>query len=475
MADATPPAPYWFLPVNLRPDDANPIWMNKGDNAWQLTAATMVGLQSVPGLIILYGGAVKKKWAVNSAFMALYAFACVLVCWVCWGYQLSFGKKLIPIWGRVNVALEQSYLFEHAFLGNFPNATMVYFQFVFAAITLILIAGALLGRMNFYAWMLFVPLWLTFSYTVGAYTIWSVEGWLSVKGIIDYSGGYVIHLSSGVAGFTAAYWVGPRLTKDRERFPPNNILLMLAGAGLLWMGWTGFNGGDPYAANIDASLAVINTHVAAATSLLTWLMLDVVFFGKASVIGAVQGMITGLVAITPAAGVVQGWAAIIIGLCSGSIPWFTMMVVHKRSALLQKVDDTMAVFHTHAIAGSLGGILTGLFANPYLCYLFYSAEKKYIGLFYGLHYGKAHNGFRQIGIQLLGIMFVVVLNVVVTSLVCLLVKLIVPLRMSEEDMEIGDEAAHGEEAYAIWGQGDRLEKSAGLSAYNNDKGQVEMV
>lgn len=207
MADATPPAPYWFLPVNLRPDDANPPWMNKGDNAWQLTAATMVGLQSVPGLIILYGGAVKKKWAVNSAFMALYAFACVLVCWVCWGYQLSFGKKLIPIWGRVNVALEQSYLFEHAFLGNFPNATMVYFQFVFAAITLILIAGALLGRMNFYAWMLFVPLWLTFSYTVGAYTIWSVEGWLSVKGIIDYSGGYVIHLSSGVAGFTAAYWV----------------------------------------------------------------------------------------------------------------------------------------------------------------------------------------------------------------------------------------------------------------------------
>lgn len=152
-----------------------------------------------------------------------------------------------------------------------------------------------------------------------------------------------------------------------------------------------------------------------------------------------------------------------------------MMVVHKRSALLQKVDDTMAVFHTHAIAGSLGGILTGLFANPYLCYLFYSAEKKYIGLFYGLHYGKAHNGFRQIGIQLLGIMFVVILNVVVTSLVCLLVKLIVPLRMSEEDMEIGDEAAHGEEAYAIWGQGDRLEKSAGLSAYNNDKGQVEMV
>lgn len=198
-----------LLPANLLPDAANPEWMNKGDNAWQLTAATLVGLQSVPGLIILYGGAVKKKWAVNSAFMALYAFACVLVCWVCWGYRLSFGEELVPIWGKINVALSEHYLFEKAFIGNFPNATMVYFQFVFAAITLILIAGAVLGRMNFYAWMLFVPLWLTFSYTIGAYTIWSVKGWLSVAGMIDYSGGYVIHLSSGVAGFTAAYWVRP--------------------------------------------------------------------------------------------------------------------------------------------------------------------------------------------------------------------------------------------------------------------------
>lgn len=223
MSLLAPPPPFppafnfSMLPSNLNPNDANPPWMSKGDNAWQLIAATLVGMQSVPGLIILYGGAVKKKWAVNSAFMALYAFACVLVCWVCWGYRLSFGEKLIPIWGKVDVALEQEYLFEQAFLGLFPNATMVFFQFVFAAITLILIAGALLGRMNFYAWMLFVPLWLTFSYTIGAYTIWSTNGWLSLKGIIDYSGGYVIHLSSGVAGFTAAYWV-----RYNIRFPTNH-------------------------------------------------------------------------------------------------------------------------------------------------------------------------------------------------------------------------------------------------------------
>ncbi|WCJ30243.1 ammonium transporter 2 [Euphorbia peplus] len=462
------PSPFSDLPGGLSFDESTPPWMSKADNSWQLTAATLVGLQSIPGLVILYGGGVKKKWAVNSAFMAFYAFACVLFCWVLWGYRMSFGEELVPFWGKANVALDQKFLFEQAFLGKFPTATMVFFQSVFAAITLILIAGALLGRMNFYAWMIFVPLWLTCSYTFVAFSIWCPSGFLFKKGLIDYSGGYVIHLSAGVAGFTAAYWVGPRLTKDRERFPPNNIILMLFGAGLLWMGWTGFNGGDPYSAGLDASLAVLNTHVCTATSLLTWLLLDVMYFKKASVIGAVQGMITGLVCITPAAGIVQGWAAVIMGLCSGSIPWFTMMVVHKKFELLQKVDDTMAVLHTHAIAGSLGGILTGLFAEPKLCYFFEGAYGEYMGLFYGFQMGKVSTGFRQLGIQLLGIVYVILINVIVTSLICLLIQLVVPLRMSDEDMEIGDEAAHGEEAYAIWGNGDRNENSSYHNSGNHD-------
>ncbi|KAJ8751725.1 hypothetical protein K2173_025898 [Erythroxylum novogranatense] len=446
------PAPF---PLNLSPDDASPGWMSKGDNAWQLTAATLVGLQSVPGLVILYGGAVKKKWAVNSAFMAFYAFACVLFCWVIWGYRMSFGDELVPFWGKANIALDQKFLLQQTFSGKFPNATMVYFQSVFAAITLILIAGAVLGRMNFYAWMMFVPLWLTFSYTFGAFSIWCPHGFLFKNGLIDYSGGFVIHLSSGVAGFTAAYWVGPRLPKDRKSFPPNNILLMLAGAGLLWMGWAGFNGGDPYAVNIDASLAVLNTHICTATSLLTWIALDMIVFRKPSVIGAVQGMITGLVCITPAAGVVQGWAAIIMGLCSGSIPWFTMMVIHKNSRLLQRVDDTMAVLHTHAIAGSLGGILAGVFAKPKLNFLFYTTYGQYVGLVYGFSTREVDTGLRQLGIQLLGILYIATLNVVSTSVICLLIKQVVPLRMSEEDMETGDDAVHGEEAYAIWGDGSR--------------------
>ena len=160
--------------------------------------------------------------------------------------------------------------------------------------------------------------------------------------------------------------MGPRSKKDRERFPPNNVLLTLAGAGLLWLGWAGFNGGDPYAANIDSSMAVLNTNICAATSLLVWTWLDVIFFKKPSVIGAVQGMITGLVCITPGAGLVQGWAAIVMGVLSGSVPWFTMMTLGRKLQVFQMVDDTLAVFHTHAVAGLLGGILTGVFAEPVL-------------------------------------------------------------------------------------------------------------
>ena len=196
------------LPKNLIPDEASPEWMNKADNAWQLTAATLVGLQSIPGLVILYGSAVRHKWAVNSALMAFYAFAAVLVSWAGWGYRMAFGERLVAgFLGTPAVALDEKFLLGQAFLGLFPAATMVVFQGMFAAITVILVAGALLGRMNFRAWMMFVPLWVTVSYTVVAFSIWCPDGWLAKLGVIDYSGGFVVHLSAGVAGFTAAYWV----------------------------------------------------------------------------------------------------------------------------------------------------------------------------------------------------------------------------------------------------------------------------
>ncbi|ERN05327.1 hypothetical protein AMTRI_Chr08g167100 [Amborella trichopoda] len=446
---------------------AVPAWLNKGDNAWQMIAATLVGIQSMPGLVILYGSIVKKKWAVNSAFMALYAFAAVLISWVLLCYRMAFGDKLLPFWGKGAPALSQKYLINQAklpesehFYSNgtletptsepfYPMASLVSYQFGFAAITLILLAGSVLGRMNIKAWMAFVPLWLTFSYTVGAFSLWG-GGFLYHWGVIDFSGGYVIHLSSGTAGLVAAYWVGPRLKVDRERFPPNNVLLMLAGAGLLWMGWSGFNGGAPYAANIASSMAVLNTNICAATSLLMWTCMDVAYFGKPSVIGAVQGMITGLVCITPGAGVVQGWAAMVMGILSGSIPWFTMMVLHKNWSLLQKVDDTLGAFHTHAVAGFLGGALTGLFAEPTLCNLVLPVTHSR-GAFYG------GNGGMQFLKQLVAALFVIGWNLVSTTVILLVIRVFIPLRMPEEQLIIGDDAIHGEEAYALWGDGEKYD------------------
>ncbi|KAF3789119.1 Ammonium transporter 2 [Nymphaea thermarum] len=445
---------------------AVPEWLNKGDNAWQMMATTLVGLQSMPGLVVLYASIVKKKWAVNAAFMALYAFAAGLIFWVLLCYRLAFGEPLLPFWGKGGPALTQSYLTNRARLpstiiydGNvlispatlpfYPMATMVLFEYMYAALTVILLAGGVLGRMNIRAWMAFVPLWLIFSYTVGAYSLWG-GGFLYQWGVIDYSGGYVIHLASGTAGFTAAYWVGPRVKGDRERFPPNNVLLMLSGAGLLWLGWCGFNGGSPYAANIVASLAILNTNVCAATSLLVWTSLDVAFFGRPSVIGAVQGMMTGLACITPGAGVVQGWAAILMGVLSGSIPWFTMMIVHKKSSLLQKVDDSLGVFHTHAVAGFVGAILTGLLAEPNLCKMTMPWQNTR-GAFYG---GEGH---LQILKQLVASLFIISWNIAATTVILLCIRIFMPLRMLDEQLVIGDDAVHGEEAYALWGDGERFD------------------
>ncbi|MHB1281245.1 ammonium transporter [Acidithiobacillus sp.] len=424
-------------------------WLNTGDNAWQLTAATIVGLQSVPGLVVLYAGIVKKKWAVNSAFMAFYAFAAVLIAWVLWAYNMGFGNEWFPFVGLPHPILSMQDELTQALLPTsnttaaFPMATMVYFQFVFAAITLVIMAGAFLGRMSFKAWMIFVPLWLTFSYTIGAFSLWG-GGFLSTLGVIDYSGGYVIHLSAGIAGFVGAAVIGPRLARDRENFQPNNVLLMLVGAGILWLGWNGFNGGDPYAASRDAGAAVLNTNIATAVSVIVWTIMDIFYFKKPSVIGAVQGMITGLVAITPAAGVVDGWGAIAIGIASGIIPWLSMNLLGK-TAPFRKVDDTLGVFHTHAVAGVLGGIMVGLLATKTGCAA------------YGLSNpgGAIDGNWHQVWLQIIGAAFIIVLNIVVTYILLKLISLVVPLRMSEEELLIGDDAIHGEEAYAFYGDGER--------------------
>lgn len=436
---------------------ASPKWLDTGDNAWQLAAATFVGLQSIPGLTVLYGGIVKKKWAINSAFMAMYAFASVLVVWVLWAYNMSFGQQWFPFLGKPAMALSPSFLLGQASVPSaaagmpamaFPMATLVFFQFVFAAITCIILAGSLLGRMNFTAWMIFCPLWMTFIYTVGAFSVWG-GGWLAGLGVADFSGGYVIHLAAGTSGFVAAALIGPRLQIDRDHFPPNSLLVTLIGAGILWLGWNGFNGGDPYFANADAGAAIMNTNIATAVALLVWTLLDKMAYGRPSVLGAVNGMIAGLVAITPGAGYVDGFGAIIFGICAGVIPWLSMNKFQKLP-FMQRIDDTLSVFSTHAVAGVLGGLLTGLLANPNM-FEYVGTGKEAPGVsITGLLYGNPH----QLLVQIYGAAFIIAYNIIGTIILLKLISLFVPLRMDEATLKVGDDAVHGETAYAIGAEGE---------------------
>jgi Amt family ammonium transporter len=441
-------------------------WLDTGDNAWQLTAATFVGIMSIPGLALLYGGAVKKKWAVNSAFMVFYAFSAVLIVWVLWAYNMSFGKPWFqmphglgaflghpdPTTSAYNMEKEAIIPSSAAAMPalGYGQATMVYFQFVFAAITPIILLGAILGRVSFKAWIIFVPLWTTFIYSVGAYSLWG-GGWLGSLGVIDYSGGYVIHLASAFSGFTAAAVIGPRIARDRESFHPNSLLILLGGAGLLWLGWSGFNGGDPFTVNADAGAAVLNTHTATAAALLTWVVWDVFAYGKPSVLGAVNGMICGLVAITPAAGYVNGTGAIILGIVGASLPWITWNGLgNGKTWLFRKVDDTLGVIHTHGVAALVGGIGTGILADPKMVEWYGTKNDQFAvtGWWYG--------DFHQVVLQLYGAAFIIVFNVIGTFILLKIIGLFVNLRFDDETLLIGDDAVHGEEAYAIYSDGQKV-------------------
>ncbi|EEE52602.1 hypothetical protein OsJ_34923 [Oryza sativa Japonica Group] len=399
-----------------------------------MLSATLVALQGFPGLALFYAGAVTRKCALTSAFMALYAMAATMPCWALWAHNMAFGHRLLPFVGRPAPALAQHYMLTQALLpftlhlhsnGEvetaavaplYPSASMVFFQWASAGVTVGLVAGAVLGRMSVKAWMAFVPLWTTLSYTVGAYSIWG-GGFLFHWGVMDYSGGYVVHLAAGVSGYTAAYWVGPRRKEEEEMTMAGggNLVAMVAGAGILWMGWTGFNGGDPSPPTPTRRWRC-STRTSApppASSL-------------------------GFAATSPSAGgrLVQGWAALLMGVASGTLPCYTM-----NAAMSFKVDDTLGILHTHAVSGVLGGVLTGVFAHPTLCDMFLPVTGSR-GLVYGVRAGGV-----QVLKQVAAALFVAAWNVAATSIILVVVRAFVPLRMTEDELLAGDIAVHGEQAY----------------------------
>jgi Amt family ammonium transporter len=302
--------------------------------------------------------------------------------------------------------------------------------------------GSVLGRINFKAWVPFVALWTTVVYAVDAFLIWG-GGFFAHHGAIDYSGGYVIHLSAGVSGFVAAAVIGPRLQRDREVDAPNNVAMVAVGAGLLWLGWNGFNGGDPYFAGASASAAVINTNICTATAFLIWVAWDYITGRKPGLISGVNGMITGLVVITPAAGYVNGWGAIALGVIGSTIVYLALNYL-SRVPPFRNVDDTLGVIYTHGFAGLAGGLLTGVFADPGM--VVYPAAHGHTGGF-STPPGAIHGQFTLLKWQFFAGAWVIAWSAVATFVLLKIVGLFIPLRMTQENMEIGDTAEHGHEVY----------------------------
>ena len=460
-----------------------PSYINTGDNTWQITAATFVGLMSLPGLAVLYASIVPKKWATNVLAMMFAGFSLVLVVWVLWGYKMGFGSTSIGGGVRNGVQTQLSgvgglrHFFDN-FVGkpgqilnapseqgqavsaantaipfHFPTDTLAYFQFVFAAITPLLFLGSVLGRIKFLAWCLLVPLWSTFVYSIDAFLLWG-GGYFAQEGALDFSGGFVIHMSAGVSGFVAAWVLGPRLLKDRRHFSHNNMVMAAVGAGILWLGWNGFNGGDPYYAGADMAAAVVNTNLATAAGVLTWMAMDGRFSKakKPTFLGGVNGMICGLVGITPCAGWVNGWGALAVGIICTAVVWVAWNYLSKVRPF-SKVDDALGVVYTHGMAGLLGGLLLGVFADPnmleYGCSgANYAATSAHCTPFSvgGLMYT---GSFHQLWAQSRAAVFVIFWSALITFVLMKLIGRVLPggLRYPDEVLEVGDVAIHDEEAF----------------------------
>ena len=430
-----------------------PTWLNAGDNSWQMTAATLVGLMSIPALAVLYGGLVQKKWAMNTVLMVFVTFCLVLLSWVLWAFKMGFGSPWISTFvgipgtvlghaaeqGQANVPLLDGLMPKF----RFPQSSLVYFQFVFAAITPILFIGSVLGRISFKVWMIFVPLWITFAYAVNAFLLWG-GGDRACKGALDFSGGYVIHLAAGTSGFVAAAVIGPRLARDRERAIPNNLMFVVVGAGILWLGWNGFNGGDPYFAGADSAAAVINTNVATATAMMTWILMDMFLSSekKPTFLGGLNGMICGLVGITLAAGFVNGLGAIVIGVVCTAIVWVAWTYLPRYVWPFNKVDDALGVVYTHGIAGLFGGLLTGVPRGPEHDRVPRPWQDRLVQRRRAVlraPEAAGHPGWRRADDH--------VWDAIVTFVILRVLGLFMKLRLPEADLEIGDVAVHGEEAY----------------------------
>jgi Amt family ammonium transporter len=408
--------------------------MDTGDTAWLLMSTALVMIM-LPGLALFYGGLVRRKNVLSTIMHSFFGLALVSVVWVVVGFSLAFGPDVtLPIIGSgwiggldfaffngVGLAPSETYA------TTVPFVLFAAFQLMFAAITPALITGAFAERKRFSAFVLFTILWSIFVYSPLAHWVWSADGWLFQLGALDFAGGTVVHISSGVSALIVALLIGRRVVNG-DRMEPHDVPMTVLGAGLLWFGWFGFNAGSAVAANGLAASAFIVTNTAAAAATITWVLASYLHKGKVSVVGAACGAVAGLVAITPASGFVGVAGALIIGLVVGGLSYSATLL---RSRL--KIDDALDVFAVHGVGGMFGAVATGVFATA-------AVQEAYTGLLEG-------NG-QQLVYQLIAVGATIAFAVVSTFVIVKVVDVILGIRVSAKDEEMGiDLATHGEAAY----------------------------
>ncbi|MEK6692401.1 MAG: ammonium transporter, partial [Nitrospirota bacterium] len=387
VAESAPPAPA--------------LKIDTGDTAWMIVATALVMLMTIPGLALFYGGLAKRKDTLNTIAMSFVTYCIVSILWIFYGYSFAFNGDISGLIGdSAKIFLSGVGVNSITDLAKtIPEYIYIVYQLTFAAITVALASGAYIERMKFSAWILFSILWMTLVYVPVAHWVWG-GGFLSKMGALDFAGGTVVHINAGIAALVGALVMGRRKEKT---LIPNNLTLTVLGAGLLWFGWFGFNAGSAVAANGLAGAAFINTNTATAVAALSWMFTEWMVAKKPTVLGLASGAVAGLVAITPAAGFVNITGAIIIGILAGIIPYFA--VASLKPAL--GYDDSLDAFGIHGIAGTLGAILTGVFADP-------SINEAGKGLLYG------NPG--QLWIQIKAVGAVLIYDVVVTLIIFMVIK-----------------------------------------------------
>lgn len=402
--------------------------IDAGNTAWLITATALVLFMTLPGLALFYGGLVRAE-NLLSVLMQCFAIACLVsVVWLACAYSLAFSGSGAWI-GDLNKVLLLGVSRDAAAAGTtIPETVFFMFQMTFAIITPALIVGAFAERMRFGAVLLFSLLWLLLVYVPVAHWIWG-GGWLAQRGVLDFAGGLVVHLTAGISALVLAVLLGPRMGFPDDVKPPHAPWMTMAGACMLWVGWFGFNAGSAMKAGGDAGMAMTVTHISAATAALVWIVIEWAKYGRPSMIGAVTGAVAGLASITPASGYVGPGAALVIGLAGGAICYFMVGVIKRRF----KIDDALDVFAVHGVGGAIGVLLTAVFVDAALGGV-------------GLAEGRSMGG--QAVIQLTGIAVTLLWSVVVSFVIAKVVHAVTGLRVSAETEERGlDLRVHGERGY----------------------------